>query len=68
MTVHTPEHWAFLEMLRDMTNRDLYKEGEELDSVYLSNDTFRSAKLAAGSLLAITEEVLTDRVIYYATN
>ena len=52
-------------MLKDMTNRDLYKEGEELDSVYLSNDSFRSAKLAAGSLLAITEEVLTDRVINY---
>ena len=52
-------------MLKDMTNRDLYKEGEELDSVYLSNDSFRSAKLAAGSLLAITEEVLTDRVSFF---
>ncbi|KAL5262113.1 hypothetical protein ACHWQZ_G007722 [Mnemiopsis leidyi] len=63
LTVHTPEHWNFLEMLKGMTNRDLYKEGEELDSVYLSNDSFRSAKLAAGSLLAITEEVLTDRAM-----
>ena len=60
--MHSPEHWAFLEMLPGMSNRDLYKQAADLDSIYLSNQSFKAAKLAAGCLLAITEEVLTDRV------
>ena len=51
-----------------MSNRDLWKQGEELDSIYLCSKSFRSAKLAAGSLLAITEEVLTDRVGFFVNN
>ena len=62
--MHTPEHWNFLSTLKDLKKWQLCKLGDEFDSVYLSNDSFRSSKLAIGCLLAITEEVVTDRVIF----
>ena len=62
--MHTPEHWTSLETLENLSKKDLSREGENFDSVYLSKDSFIAAKLAAGSLLAITDEVISDRVIY----
>ena len=62
LTVHSPEHWDFLEMLPGFSNRDFHREGENYDSIYLSKGSFRAAKLSAGCLLAVTEEVLSNKV------
>ena len=60
--MHTPDYWDFLATLPQLKSRDLYKIGDQGDSIYVNNETFRAAKLAAGSLLAVTDEVLSDRV------
>jgi len=44
-----------------MKPRDLYRLTDEFDSVYFNNNSFLAARLAAGSLISVTDEVLSGR-------
>ena len=62
---HREELWEKLEQLPNMSPSELYTFGATHDSLYACNETFTCAKLSAGSLLNVTEEVLSGRVRGY---
>lgn len=45
-----------------MKPRDLHKLGTEFRSIYINNQSFKSAQLAAGSCFSIVESILTGQV------
>ena len=59
---HSEQLWTTLESLEEMKPRDLYRLTDEFDSVYFNNNSFLAARLAAGSLISVTDEVLSGRV------
>ena len=61
---HKEELWDKLQNLPNMSPTELYCFGAQHDSLYACNESFQSAKLSAGSLLSVTEEVLSGRVRY----
>lgn len=58
LLVHSPEHIQNVWNTATMNSKNLIIEEKKLQSIYLNNHTFESASIAAGSILAVTDEIL----------
>ncbi|KAM9475391.1 histone deacetylase 6 [Clarias gariepinus] len=59
---HGPEYIATLKSTEQMKSRDLNKLGNEYNSIYISNETYKCALLAAGACFNVTQSILTGQV------
>ncbi|KAJ8257781.1 hypothetical protein GJAV_G00189620 [Gymnothorax javanicus] len=59
---HSPEHVAWVKSTEGMKPRDLYRLGEESNSIYISVESYRSALLAAGACFNAAQALLTGQV------
>eukprot|EP00794_Sanderia_malayensis_P006840 gene6840-7608_t len=62
LLVHSLEHVEEIEKLHERSLRELYKRGEDFDSIYLSEHAWESARLAAGCTLQLLDAILTSKV------
>lgn len=62
LAVHTPEHLKFLKSTQTMNQEQLLHETDVGDSVYFNNDSYTSAKLAAGGAIEACKSVVEGRV------
>ncbi|XP_035237895.1 histone deacetylase 6 isoform X1 [Anguilla anguilla] len=59
---HSLQHIARIKSTEGMKPRDLYRLGEEYNSIYISPESYRSALLAAGACFNAAQAVLTGEV------
>lgn len=59
---HSEQHIQQMKATAVMKPRDLHKLGNEFNSVYINNQSFQSALLAAGSCCAAVERLLSGQV------
>ncbi|KAK2850937.1 hypothetical protein Q5P01_007213 [Channa striata] len=59
---HSKQHIQQMKTTAEMKPRDLYKLGEEFNSIYINNQSFQSAQLAAGGCFNAVERVLSGQV------
>ncbi|KAL7398766.1 hypothetical protein ABVT39_014861 [Epinephelus coioides] len=59
---HSVQHIEQMKATAAMKPRDLYKLGNEFNSIYINNQSFQSALLAAGSCFTAVERILTGQV------
>ncbi|XP_040008234.1 histone deacetylase 6 [Xiphias gladius] len=59
---HSVQHIEQMKATAVMKPRDLHKLGEEFNSIYINNQSFQSAQLAAGSCFSAVERILTGQV------
>ncbi|XP_054652380.1 histone deacetylase 6 isoform X2 [Dunckerocampus dactyliophorus] len=59
---HTADHIQQMKSTSTMKARDLHKLGQEYNSIYINNQSFQSALLAAGSCFNILDHILTGQV------
>ncbi|VEU20445.1 DEKNAAC101306 [Brettanomyces naardenensis] len=62
LAVHSAEHLKFIESTQTMDKEQLLKETETGDSVYFNNDSYTSAKLAAGGAIEACKAVVEGKV------
>lgn len=58
LLVHSPQHIQNVWNTATMNSKKLIMEEKKLQSIYLNNHTFESASIAAGSILAVADEIL----------
>lgn len=58
---HSSEFISEMKRLSTMKNKDLYQLAEKFRSIYFCRDTYDSARLAAGCVLQVVDEVLTGK-------
>ncbi len=61
--VHTKEHIETMKSTENLSNHELRKLAQTYDSIYLTKETYRAAKLAVGNLLQVVDSVLTDKCL-----
>uniref|UniRef100_A0A8B9LFR4 Protein deacetylase HDAC6 n=1 Tax=Astyanax mexicanus TaxID=7994 RepID=A0A8B9LFR4_ASTMX len=59
---HGLEHIATIKSTEQMKPRDLHKLGDEYNSIYISQESYKSALLAAGSCFNSAQAILTGQV------
>ncbi|TDH11066.1 hypothetical protein EPR50_G00081610 [Perca flavescens] len=59
---HSVQHIEQMKATAAMKPRDLHKLGLEFNSIYINNQSFQSALLAAGGCFAAVESILTGQV------
>uniref|UniRef100_A0A4W6EI16 Histone deacetylase 6 n=1 Tax=Lates calcarifer TaxID=8187 RepID=A0A4W6EI16_LATCA len=59
---HSVQHVEQMKATALMKPRDLHKLGEEFNSIYINNQSFQSAQLAAGSCFNAVEAILSGEV------
>ncbi|XP_068454722.1 histone deacetylase 6 [Clinocottus analis] len=59
---HSKQHIEQMKATAVMKPRDLHKLGHEFNSIFINNQSFQSALLAAGGCFAAVERVLTGQV------
>ncbi|CAK6975919.1 histone deacetylase 6 isoform X1 [Scomber scombrus] len=59
---HSVEHIEQMKSTADMKPRDLNKLGNEFNSIFINNQSFQSALLAAGSCFNAVETIMTGQV------
>uniref|UniRef100_A0A3Q2XFI4 Protein deacetylase HDAC6 n=1 Tax=Hippocampus comes TaxID=109280 RepID=A0A3Q2XFI4_HIPCM len=59
---HTADHIQQMKSTTTMKNRDLHKLGQEFNSIYINNQSFKSALLAAGSCFNAVDHIMTGQV------
>uniref|UniRef100_A0A8C6WN44 Protein deacetylase HDAC6 n=1 Tax=Neogobius melanostomus TaxID=47308 RepID=A0A8C6WN44_9GOBI len=59
---HSADHIARMKSTADLKPRDLFKLGEEFTSIFLSNQSYECALMAAGGCFRAVEAVLTGQV------
>ncbi|XP_040909324.1 histone deacetylase 6 isoform X2 [Toxotes jaculatrix] len=59
---HSVQHIEQVKATAVMKPRDLHKLGQEFNSIYINNQSFQSAQLAAGSCFSAVERILTGQV------
>lgn len=59
---HSVQHIEQMKATAVMKPRDLHKLGHEFNSIYINNQSFQSALLAAGGCFTAVEKVLTGQV------
>lgn len=56
------DHIQQMKSTATMKNRDLHKLGQEFNSIYINNQSFKSALLAAGSCFNAVDHIMTGQV------
>ncbi|KAK7884575.1 hypothetical protein WMY93_027698 [Mugilogobius chulae] len=59
---HSADHIARMKTSSDLKPRDLFKLGEEFNSIFLNNQSYECALMAAGGCFRAVEAVLTGQV------
>ncbi|XP_026188442.1 histone deacetylase 6 isoform X2 [Mastacembelus armatus] len=59
---HSVQHIEQMKATAVMKPRDLYKLGQEFNSIYINNQSFQSAQLAAGGCFNAVDWILTGQV------
>uniref|UniRef100_A0A8C7D4V4 Protein deacetylase HDAC6 n=1 Tax=Oncorhynchus kisutch TaxID=8019 RepID=A0A8C7D4V4_ONCKI len=59
---HSLEHIANIKATEGMKTRDLHRLGDEYNSIFISTESYRSARLAAGACFNAVQAVLTGQV------
>ncbi|KAJ0036538.1 hypothetical protein NQD34_005215 [Periophthalmus magnuspinnatus] len=59
---HSADHIARMKASSDLKPRDLFKLGEEFNSIFLNNQSYECALMAAGGCFRAVEAVLTGQV------
>uniref|UniRef100_A0A673XK05 Protein deacetylase HDAC6 n=1 Tax=Salmo trutta TaxID=8032 RepID=A0A673XK05_SALTR len=59
---HSLEHIAKIKATEGMKTRDLHRLGDEYNSIFISTESYRSARLAAGACFNAAQAVLTGQV------
>ncbi|XP_045552485.1 histone deacetylase 6 isoform X3 [Salmo salar] len=59
---HSLEHIAKIKATEGMKTRDLHRLGDEYNSIFISTESYRSARLAAGACFNAVQAVLTGQV------
>ncbi|XP_077370269.1 protein deacetylase HDAC6 isoform X2 [Festucalex cinctus] len=59
---HTLDHIRRMKSTTTMKSRDLHKLGQEFNSIYINNQSFQSALLAAGSCFNAVDHIMTGQV------
>ncbi|XP_022619603.1 histone deacetylase 6 isoform X1 [Seriola dumerili] len=59
---HSVQHIEQMRATAVMKPRDLHKLGEEFNSIYINNQSFKSAQLSAGSCFSAVERILRGQV------
>ncbi|XP_061644669.1 histone deacetylase 6 [Phyllopteryx taeniolatus] len=59
---HTVDHIQQMKSTSTMKSRDLHKLGQEFNSIYINNQSYQSALLAAGSCFNAVDHILTGQV------
>ncbi|KAJ8017286.1 hypothetical protein DPEC_G00016270 [Dallia pectoralis] len=59
---HSLEHIAQIKATETMKPRDLYRLGDEYNSIFISAESYRSARLAAGACFNLAQAVLNGQV------
>ncbi|XP_035999577.1 histone deacetylase 6 isoform X1 [Fundulus heteroclitus] len=59
---HSLQHIKQMKATAEMKPRDLHKLGNEFTSIFLSNQSFQCAQLAAGSCFSAVDSILTGQV------
>ncbi|XP_051914295.1 histone deacetylase 6 isoform X2 [Hippocampus zosterae] len=59
---HTADHIRRMKSTSTMKNRDLHQLGQEFNSIYINNQSFKSALLAAGSCFNAVDHIMTGQV------
>ncbi|XP_029011882.1 histone deacetylase 6 isoform X2 [Betta splendens] len=59
---HSMQHIEQMKATTDMKPRDLHKLGQEFNSIYINNQSFQSAQLAAGGCFNAVERILDGQV------
>ncbi|XP_041093058.1 histone deacetylase 6 [Polyodon spathula] len=60
---HGAEHITRMKSTEGMKPRDLHRQSEEYNSIFISPQSYKSALLAAGACFRAAEAILTDKVI-----
>lgn len=56
------EHIATIKSTEHMKPRDLCRLGDEYNSIYVSNESYKCALLAAGGCFNVVQAILTGQV------
>ncbi|MEQ2165544.1 hypothetical protein GOODEAATRI_017945, partial [Goodea atripinnis] len=59
---HSLQHIEQMKATAEMKPRDLHKLGNEFSSIFISNQSFQCARLAAGSCFNAVDSILTGQV------
>ncbi|XP_077437816.1 protein deacetylase HDAC6 isoform X3 [Vanacampus margaritifer] len=59
---HTVDHIRQMKSTTTMKSRDLHKLGQEFNSIYINNQSFQSALLAAGSCFNAVDHIMSGQV------
>uniref|UniRef100_A0A4W5P1J3 Histone deacetylase 6 n=1 Tax=Hucho hucho TaxID=62062 RepID=A0A4W5P1J3_9TELE len=59
---HSLEHIAKIKATEGLKPRDLHRLGDEYNSIFISTESYRSARLAAGACFNAVQAVLTGQV------
>ncbi|XP_051951116.1 histone deacetylase 6 isoform X1 [Xyrauchen texanus] len=59
---HSPVHISYIKGTEHMKPRDLHRVGNEYNSIYISNESYNCALLAAGSCFNSVQAILTGQV------
>ncbi|KAM9828612.1 histone deacetylase 6 isoform X2 [Syngnathus typhle] len=59
---HTADHIKLMKSTTTMKSRDLYKLGEEFNSIFINNQSFQSALLAVGSCFNAVDHIMSGQV------
>ena len=62
LEVHSEEHLEFIKSTEIMTRERLLEETEKGDSIYVNNDSYRSAKLSCGGAIEACKAVIEGKV------
>lgn len=60
--VFSVQHIEQMKATADMKPRDLHRLGQEFNSIYINNQSFQSARLAAGGCFTAVERILDGQV------
>lgn len=58
------QHIEQMKATAEMKPRDLHKLGQEFNSIYINNQSFQSAQLAAGGCFNAVERILDGQVAH----